>query len=1285
MTAAVRPRPAAVLAILAVWASLLAPASAVAAQQDAGEDSGTYPDTPADAYYAESVALLAERGVFAGTLCDAGFCPGDPIDRKTMAVWVVRVLDGEDPEPVSATRFDDVDGASFYAPFIVRMAELGVTQGCGDGSGFCPDRTVDRAQMAAFLSRAYSLTDGPDPGFTDVADEAWYAADVARLAASAITRGCGDGTRFCPDRDTTRGQMATFLHRAENPDTTEETEQSSDTAVRLNPAMEGGGIIAAGDRWCAVRTDGTITCWEITGSPDPSAPSGQFTAVSAGYGHSCAIVSDGTITCWGSNQSGQTDAPSGQFTAVSAGHDHSCAIVSSESTITCWGSNESGQTDAPSGQFTAVSAGYGHSCAVSSESTITCWGRNHDGQADAPAGRFTAVSAGDAHSCAIRSDGTITCWGAIETASGGVVDTFEPVGQFTAVSSSFNSGQSCAVSTDGTIACWGQNYLGQADAPSGRYVAVSAGPEFSCAVRTDGYITCWGEVNTPLGQTVFTNDVGQPGGQDDAVTPGGEIISAGYGHSCGILADRTVACWGYHDEGQQHFAVFHDLGLHAGQVREVSGMEFVAVSAGSGFASSNSCGLLADLTLTCSGKHNPGPSNRTPAGPFLTVSAGGSHSCGLLAAQTVTCWGSNKHGQRDAPTGRFLAVSAGGFHSCGLLAAQTVTCWGHNHDGQADAPAGGFLAVSAGDEHSCGLRADETIACWGSDVAFDMATQQDYHDGRTSAPAGRFLAVSAGGEHSCGLRADQTVTCWGSNDDGEGDAPAGRFRAVSAGFAHSCGVRADQTVTCWGSNRYGESDAPRLRFLDQTDAAASTSPLIPVAVDCQRQPAATGRPGPPVGVDIARINVLATNGRLGLPAAISWASPCRGGPVDHYVVQWRRGHEDYGAGNQHVVQSASTTEQYSLEIPDVGAYAARVTAANSDGESHSAEVNVPTPANEVRDLLERTVLKYEDRYPWLSEVWTRMNRPDFQAVDSDCGRASSGFKHAGCASSGYVSIVGIRLSSPDPGVQAVLEKSFERTAVHEMAHVYHDLTDLAVNPAAIAAGSMYLNDLIDGSIAGCSTQEMYADIPGILMHADGVTRASATYWSRCKRAGGFDFGWPNNDDRWQELLAVMRSVYVDQEVPQWFYDTYQRADGTWDVDAIKASLGFYDPDARTYRQLGHLIPELAIEVEEEEEEISTSSATDGSLGPRPDISSLIRNATYGSYSLSFLQRSNRPDRCWIAVNGYLYDVTPGEDGYNYPGPGQITDLCGQDATDHFVSNLLTYPPLEYLKGYLRSS
>ena len=171
-------------------------------------------DVPGDAYYATPVADLHLASTFRGTLCDAGFCPGEPIDRKTMAVWIVRVLDGQDPAPVERSRFDDVDPASFHAGFIERMAERGVTGGCGDGSGFCPDRNVSRAQMAAFLARAYDLPDGPSPAFADVPEDAWYGRDVAKLAASGITGGCADGL-FCPDGATTRAQMATFLYRAE--------------------------------------------------------------------------------------------------------------------------------------------------------------------------------------------------------------------------------------------------------------------------------------------------------------------------------------------------------------------------------------------------------------------------------------------------------------------------------------------------------------------------------------------------------------------------------------------------------------------------------------------------------------------------------------------------------------------------------------------------------------------------------------------------------------------------------------------------------------------------------------------------------------------------------------------------------------------------------------------------------------------------------------------------------------------------------------------------------------
>ena len=191
-------------------------AVAVAAVAPAAAQPGGFDDVAEDVYYSVPVAALAELGIFAGTECAQGFCPSEPIDRKTMAVWMVRVLDGEDPPAVSESRFDDVDAHSFHAPFIERLAELGVTGGCGDGSGFCPDRVVSRAQMAVFLTRAYGLPAGADPGFLDVPGDAWYAAAVSSLAASDITGGCGDGTVFCPQRDTSRAHMATFIHRAEN-------------------------------------------------------------------------------------------------------------------------------------------------------------------------------------------------------------------------------------------------------------------------------------------------------------------------------------------------------------------------------------------------------------------------------------------------------------------------------------------------------------------------------------------------------------------------------------------------------------------------------------------------------------------------------------------------------------------------------------------------------------------------------------------------------------------------------------------------------------------------------------------------------------------------------------------------------------------------------------------------------------------------------------------------------------------------------------------------------------
>ena len=144
-------------------------ATVVSAAPAAAQANAPFADTPTDAWYTVPVSALAADGVFAGTECDDGFCPDEAIDRATMAVWTVRVLDGKDPAPAGSTRFGDVGGSHPQAAFIERFAQLGVTRGCGDGTIFCPDESVTRAQMAVFLSRAFGLSDGPDPGFGDVA------------------------------------------------------------------------------------------------------------------------------------------------------------------------------------------------------------------------------------------------------------------------------------------------------------------------------------------------------------------------------------------------------------------------------------------------------------------------------------------------------------------------------------------------------------------------------------------------------------------------------------------------------------------------------------------------------------------------------------------------------------------------------------------------------------------------------------------------------------------------------------------------------------------------------------------------------------------------------------------------------------------------------------------------------------------------------------------------------------------------------------------------------------
>jgi hypothetical protein len=172
-------------------------------------------DVPSSHLFVTEVEWLAEAGITRG--CNPPnntlFCPSETVTRGQMAAFLNRALV---LPPGATSPFSDDDVSTFESD-IAAIAAAGITAGCNPPANtrYCPDRAVTRAQMAAFLVRALSLSPGSAGVFIDD-DGSVFELDIEALAESGITRGCNPpvNDRFCPDRAVSRGEMAAFLYRA---------------------------------------------------------------------------------------------------------------------------------------------------------------------------------------------------------------------------------------------------------------------------------------------------------------------------------------------------------------------------------------------------------------------------------------------------------------------------------------------------------------------------------------------------------------------------------------------------------------------------------------------------------------------------------------------------------------------------------------------------------------------------------------------------------------------------------------------------------------------------------------------------------------------------------------------------------------------------------------------------------------------------------------------------------------------------------------------------------------
>lgn len=113
------------------------------------------------------------------------------------------------------TQFNDVPTSHLFYTEISKVAARGIIEGCGGGN-FCPNGTVSRGQMAAYIIRALGQPNPPQPAqqrYYDVPPTHPYYAFIEQMALRRITNGCASGY-YCPNSLVTREQMAAFIIRA---------------------------------------------------------------------------------------------------------------------------------------------------------------------------------------------------------------------------------------------------------------------------------------------------------------------------------------------------------------------------------------------------------------------------------------------------------------------------------------------------------------------------------------------------------------------------------------------------------------------------------------------------------------------------------------------------------------------------------------------------------------------------------------------------------------------------------------------------------------------------------------------------------------------------------------------------------------------------------------------------------------------------------------------------------------------------------------------------------------
>ncbi len=422
------------------------------------------------------------------------------------------------------------------------------------------------------------------------------------------------------------------------------------------------------------------------------------------------------------------------------------------------------------------------------------------------------VTASNHWSCNLRANGGVKCWGEAATGQLGQGNTFDKgddanemgalllairfgagrSARRTEVSntSSVTDGHACVILDDASLKCWGNNSNGQL-----------------------GYGTTDNRGDNPNEMNANIPAIGLGAGRS------AKRVAVGNLHTCAILDNNTLKCWGSNFYGQLGLGLVggskaNDLGDGANEMDDNlsivnlgAGLTAKEVIAGEDFT----CVLRSNNTVVCWGRSNEGQLGN---GGMLTLGTSAAHMGDNLVAVNFG-------------TGRYaLSLDAGVTHSCAVLDNDELKCWGGNSNGK----------LGLGDSAN---RGDGGGEMGDSLPAVDLGS------------GARARKVTAGGEHTCVILSGNDVKCWGLALNGQlgsedeitigdganemGDAlnsvfvsSSGVCQDIAAGYDHTCAFLSNGEVKCWGdgaSGALGQGDTN-----DLGDGAGEMGDSLPAVV-----------------------------------------------------------------------------------------------------------------------------------------------------------------------------------------------------------------------------------------------------------------------------------------------------------------------------------------------------------------------------------------------------------------------------------------------------------------------